>query len=130
MTELFDDDNVVEICDETGRKASMVHLATVQYGTKVYFVLGAVRETEEGEEERGLLLVREETTVDGEQEYVVANDAEEVENVVRHFFAQSVMEALGMDAQEDEEEPEVCPVCGDTHGPGEFCFCGQPEFLQ
>ena len=47
----------VEICDASGKRAAMRHLATLSVSGKTYFVLGSVSQEEDRPE--GLLLVRE-----------------------------------------------------------------------
>ena len=84
MTDPFEleDEEWVEICDADGKRSSMRRLAEVSFGGKNYHVLGAVRQDELGDEEHGLVLVREDQTVDGAQEYVITEDEEEIEHVV------------------------------------------------
>ena len=59
----FEEDEWVEICDASGKRSAMRHLATLSVSGKTYFVLGAVSQEEDGPD--GLLLVREDETVDG-----------------------------------------------------------------
>lgn len=124
----FDEEEWVEICDAEGRRSSMRHLATVSVGGKKYFVLGALREEADGSTEHGLMLVREDQTIDGAQEYVVTEDESEIENVVGHFIAQSILKMLSEAAVSSLEEEE-CP-CGMKHRAGEFCVCDNPDYLQ
>ena len=120
-----DEDEWVEICDASGKRSAMRHLATLSVSGKTYFVLGAVSQEEDGPD--GLLLVREDETVDGVQEYVVADDESEIEDVVGRFVAQIVENAMD-DAPEDEEDAPC--LCGMKHAPGEFCFCDEADLLQ
>ena len=121
--ELDDDDVVVQIQDENGQTASMRHLATVQYAGKTYLVLSAEHKGLDGTDEKGLMLVREEETLDGVREYVVATDRDEIERVVDHAVLAAMHEAM---EEEDEEELE----CLEDHEPGTFCYCGQTNYLQ
>lgn len=121
-----EDEEWVIIQDASGKKASMRHLATVSIGGKTYFVLGAMSEDEHGEFQRGLLLVREDTTVDGTQEYVIASDEKEIEHVVGNFVAHALEHVL--DGMEDSGDDDC--ACGVTHLPGEFCYCGNEAYLQ
>lgn len=131
MTDPFDndelllDDEWVELCDLEGHKASFRHLATIGIDEKVYMVLGAMHD---GMEEPGaLMLVREDETADGNDQYVIVKDRQEIEFVVKRF----VMRLLTAQMDEDfaEEEPIGQP-CGCIHKPWEFCFCDDPAFLQ
>ena len=125
MTDPFEtEEEWVELCDSNGKRASMRHLATISFSGKVYHVLGSAEE----DEENGLLLVREDRTVDGVQEYVIAEDEHEIEDVVGRFVMHSVMRMIERTMQETSEG-QICP-CGMTHRPGEFCVCDDPEYLQ
>ena len=124
---LSDEFEVVEISDASGRKVEMCYLATVEYSGKLYHILGTVHEDEADEqmENDRLLLVRQDCTPDGAQEYVVTEDENEIEQV----FGQYVMETLLDEIGELSEEEATWP-CGENHRAGEFCFCGQSEYLQ
>ena len=130
MTDPFEleDEEWVEICDADGKRSSMRRLAEVSFGGKNYHVLGAVRQDELGDEEHGSVLVREDQTVDGAQEYVITEDEEEIEHVVGHFVAQSIMKMVEH-AVSLAENDGLCP-CGMRHRPGEFCFCDHADYLQ
>lgn len=129
MTDLIDQEGWVEIRDSDGHKAALRHLATIRHGEKTYFMLGAIQEEEDGTLEGGFLLVRAEQTPDGEPEYVVEQDREEIERVVNGLVMQTLLANLQGDGEEFAGEEEISD-CGMHHGPGEFCYCGQPEFLQ
>ena len=131
MTDPFDQDELlledewVELCDLEGHKASFRHLATIGIDERVYMILGSMRY---GMDEPGaLMLVREDETADGTNQYVVVKDKQEIEMVVGRF----VMRILT--AHLDEDTPDVAsfePSCGCRHRPWEFCFCDDPAFLQ
>ena len=91
---LSDEFELVEISDASGRKVEMCYLATVEYSGKLYHILGTVHEDEADEqmENDRLLLVRQDCTPDGAQEYVVTEDENEIEQV----FGQYVMETLAL----------------------------------
>ena len=135
MTEMFEteEEEWVEISDDDGRKAALRHLAMVRDGQKVYHILGAFTPKGDGEGEGGLLLVREDETADGAQEYVLTSDESEVERVIGSFVLHAL--ALAVASEEtDEEEGEqdglqLC-ACGEYHGPGEFCYCDDPDMIQ
>lgn len=129
MTDPFEleDEEWVEICDSSGKRSAMRLLATISFSEKTYYVLGGIQENADGEPEHGLLLLREDQTIDGAQEYVIADDETEVENVVGRFVMQSIMNVIAHTMEADGEED--CP-CGMRHRPGEFCVCDQPDFLQ
>jgi len=128
----FFDDEWVDVYDVAGHKASLRHLATIRCNEKNYMILGAVRE---GFEEKGaLMLVREEQTVDGATEYVIANDEHEVEHVigqfVMHILAEHMEELPPELSHEFTDLPEMDDACGCVHLPGEFCYCNDPDYLQ
>ena len=51
------------------------------------------------------------------------------ENEIEQVFGQYVMETLLDESGELSEEEATWP-CGENHRAGEFCFCGQSEYLQ
>lgn len=138
MTDLLktEEEEWVEISDGEGHTAALRHLATVRDGEKTYHVLGAFTPKGDGEEgEGGFLLIREDATADGAQEYVVASDENEVERVIGSFVLQAMALFAASQDEDDEEEDLDLPdeercACGEVHAPGEFCVCGQSELLQ
>lgn len=140
----FFDDEWVDVYDVEGRKTSLRHLATVRLNGKTYMILGEI--TDEFPEKGRLMLVREDQTVDGMTEFVVAHDPQEVEHVIGHFAMRLLMdhidqlpeelaqelESMDMPYMEPDayEIPEQGTACGCSHRPGEFCFCGDPAYLQ
>lgn len=122
----LDEDEWVEICDASGNRSAMRHLATLSVSGKTYFVLGSVSQEEDG----GLLLVREDETVDGVQEYVVADDESEIEDVVGRFVAHTLMRIMESAMDETQEDEDIVCPCGMKHAPGEFCVCDETDLLQ
>lgn len=134
----FFEDEWVDIYDVEGRKASLRHLATVRLAGKTYMILG---EMQDDLADKGrLMLVRQEQTVDGAVQYVMTHDAAEIEQVMSHFAMHLLMEHLDelpdelarelehMDLIAKADDPDE--FCGCSHRPGEFCFCGDPAYLQ
>lgn len=140
----FFEDEWVDVYDVEGHKTSLRHLATVRLNGKTYMILGEI--TDEFPEKGRLMLVREDQTVDGMKEYVVAHDPQEVEHVIGHFTMRVLMDHIdqlpeelahdleNMDLQDmqpdDPDAPEYDVTCGCIHRPGEFCFCGDNGYLQ
>lgn len=127
MTNPFENEDAgwFEVSDSQGRKASMLHLATVRYNDQVYFLLGAVREKDDGEEESGLLLVRQAEGSNGDTQLVLSQDEEEISRVIGTLVARMLVDHMGPEDSSSSQSP-----CGVTHAPGEFCVCCNPEFLQ
>ena len=131
MTDPFDKDELlledewVELCDLEGHRASFRHLATIGIDEKVYMILGAMRD--DTDEPGALMLVREDETADGANQYVVVKDRHEIEFVVGRFVMRIL--TAHMDDEFMEEESVDCS-CGCRHRPTEFCFCDDPAFLQ
>ena len=77
MMDLLNDETdeeieLVEISDAEGNRAEMRRLATVEYSGKLYHILGAVQEDETDDfSDDGLVLVRQDCTPDGADEYVI-----------------------------------------------------------
>lgn len=130
MTDPFEleDEEIVEISDSEGKRSAMRLLATISFGGKKYFVLGALSEQEDGETEQGLILLREDQTIDGAHEYVITEDESEIENVVGRFVMEAVVKMIAHSEMENMQDDE-CP-CGMKHRPGEFCVCDNTDFLQ
>ena len=73
----------------------------------------------------GLVLVRQDCTPDGADEYVITEDEREIEQVVGRYVIESLLDEIGEVSEGEETWP-----CGENHRPGEFCYCGQNENLQ
>ena len=117
---------LVEISDAEGNRAEMRRLATVEYSGKLYHILGAVQENETDDfSDDGLVLVRQDCTPDGADEYVITEDEREIEQVVGRYVIESLLDEIGEVSEGEETWP-----CGENHRPGEFCYCGQNEYLQ
>lgn len=136
---LQNDEEWVEICDIEGRRLSMRHLVTLNVGGKTYMLLADDEVGRPGMS--ALMLVREERTADGAQEYVISVDDQEIERVMERvaegMFAMR-MEAVDQDFSDfsdflpeaDEAFPDEDGVCLSAHSPLEFCYCGDPNYLQ
>lgn len=116
----------VEICDATGKKSAMRFLATVQHDGKNYFILCAADPDESSDADENFMLIREECTVDGEYEYVIAVDEDEIGSVVDTYIAHALFEFL----EENIHIADDSSPCGIRHHAGEFCACDIPELLQ
>lgn len=131
MMDLLNDETdeeieLVEISDAEGNRAEMRRLATVKYSGKLYHILGAVQEDETDDfSDDGLVLVRQDCTPDGADEYVITEDEREIEQVVGRYVIESLLDEIGEVSEGEETWP-----CGENHRPGEFCYCGQNEYLQ
>lgn len=123
------DDDWLEVSDGDGRKASMKHLATVQFEGKNYMILGAVKENAEGEPEGGVLVLREENASDRHKIGVIERDREKIERIIGTFIMKTIAEHIA--GEEDFFDlPQEESACGMTHLPGEYCVCCDPNFLQ
>ncbi len=127
MTDLLNDEiDLVVISDAEGKTAEMRHLATVEYSGKLYHILGSIQEDEADEfMEDELVLVRQDSTPDGADEYVITDDEHEIEQVFGQYVISSILDEIGELSEGEETWP-----CGENHRPGEFCYCGQNEYLQ
>lgn len=122
------DEEWVEISNIEGKTASLRHLATVKVEEKVYYILGAMREFE-GRTEKALMIIREDRTMDGALQHVIANDEHELEQVVAHLVGHALSEQLLNETAFDADDLIDSP-CGCRHLPGEFCYCDDPAYLQ
>lgn len=123
-TEWEEAEDWVEICDEHGQKTAFRRLATITHAGRTYFVLCSIPEDEDDSSEGALLLLREEATVDGVKQYVIARDEKEIERVIGSYILEELFDCMDFSPKDD-----FC-VCGRHHRPGEFCFCGIEEYLQ
>ncbi|MFR5794970.1 MAG: DUF1292 domain-containing protein [Christensenellales bacterium] len=105
---LSDEFELVEISDASGQKVEMCYLATVEYSGKLYHILGTVHEDEADEqmENDRLLLVRQDCTPDGAQEYVVTEDENEIEQVFGQYMMETLLDEIG-----ELSEEEATPFC-------------------
>jgi len=135
-SELFEDE-WVDVYDASGRKASLRHLATVRCNNKTYMILGSLQD--DADEKGALMLIREDQTVDGATQFVVANDRSEIESVVGQFVLRVMMDHMDELPPEFSDEPDWMDMtemgddteaCGCSHKPGEFCYCDDPMYLQ
>ena len=136
----FFEDEWVDVYDVEGRKASLRHLATIRLNGKSYMILGELEE--EFSDKGRLILVREDRTVDGMTEYVIAHDPSEIEHVIGHFTMRLLMDHMDQLPEELAQELDQMDLdmmdlpqmqddaCGHSHKPGEFCYCDMPEYLQ
>lgn len=118
----------VEISNIEGKTASLRHLATVKIEEKIYYILGAMRESE-GRIEKALMIIREDRTMDGAVQHVIANDEHELERVVAHLVGRALNEHILDETAFDAEDSFDSP-CGCRHAVGEFCYCDDPAYLQ
>lgn len=120
----------VEISDMDGRKAAMRHIATVRYDGNIYFILGAVRQGGDGEEAKGLLLVRMDEEEDGSVRYTATQDEGEIEHVIGSCVLGAILSHLSSEGDEAFPSFEGALPCAEQHGPMEFCYCDESHYLQ
>ena len=127
MTDLLNDEiDLVVISDAEGKTAEMRYLATVECSGKLYHILGSIQENEtDAFTDDELVLVRQDCTPDGANEYVITDDENEIEQVFGQYMLSSILDEIGELSEGEETWP-----CGENHRPGEFCYCGQNEYLQ
>lgn len=116
-----------EVSDENGGTAALHPIATVVSEGKVYSLMGAIRKSESGESEGGVVLVRQNTLLHREgTRYEVVGDEQEVETVM-----EQVMEAL---SEESEPYMPFFPMAraslSSSGKPREFSICDREDLLQ
>ena len=57
--------------------------------------------------------------------YHILGAVQEDEQVVGRYVIESLLDEIGEVSEGEETWP-----CGENHRPGEFCYCGQNEYLQ
>ena len=131
MMDLLNDETdeeieLVEISDAEGNRARCAVWLPWNTEESSIHILGAVQEERNGRFfGRRLVLVRQDCTPDGADEYVITEDEREIEQVVGRYVIESLLDEIGEVSEGEETWP-----CGENHRPGEFCYCGQNEYLQ
>ena len=116
-----------EVSDENGQTTVMRPIATIVSNGRVYSLMGAVRTNEQGEDEGGLVLVRQSSLLHKEgTRYEVVGDEGEVERVMSRVMAallSQMQQGADQPANSDREQPRAS-------SPREFSVCDMDEFLQ
>ena len=128
MTDPFDrEDEAIDSVDEEREHPVFQQLAKLKVGSKIYMILGAEQKTEDEHlRQIRLLLVRRDDEDENVREYVVCDDEKEIEDVVELFVAES-LQSIARQAVQEAGDTDGCIL---EHAPGEFCYCGMPEYLQ
>ena len=66
------------------------------------------------------MLVRQDCTPDGADEYVITEDEREIEQVVGRYVIESLLDEIGEVSEGEETWP-----CGENHRPGNFVIAGK-----
>ena len=115
-----------EVRDEDGNTAALRPIATVVSDGKVYSLMGAIRRSDTGESEGGLVLVRQNTLLHREgTRYEVVGDASEVEKVMTR-----VMQALVEEAETESSATKMAYTLTSSSSPREFSVCDDETLLQ
>ena len=131
-TELFEStgNGWIEVRDEDGHKAALKPIATLAYEGSVYSLMGAIRINENGENEGGLVLLRQNRLRHDEgTRYEVVGDESEIENVMGRMMGTLLFETGEEDALPDLMG-SLMNSCGRSHSYREFCYCDMEEYLQ
>ena len=118
-----------EVSDEDGRTAALKPIATIACGGNFYSLMGAIRMNDKGENEGGLVLVRQNSLSHGlSTRYEVVGDEKEIEIVMAHVMGALIFEMGSSEPSEDIPEM-IMTDCGMKHGPRELCICGMDEYI-
>ena len=125
-----EDGSWMEVSDEDGHVASLRPIATVVYDAKVYSLMGAMRVNDSGEQEGGLVLVKQNRLLNGiGTKYEVVSDEKEVENVMGHVVGAIVGEMGPEFAEQMPGAPEE-ETFPHSVSATEFDICDEKELLQ
>lgn len=132
MSDPFDIENErIEIRDDEGNKLVFRPVAVIGNDDDIFYVFGAMRVLEDGQtRQMRLMLTRREEQTNGSVRYVPCENEKEIEQIVGTYLRQAIEEIAKKAAAFSQEEDTADDDCQMEHGFGEFCYCGQPEYLQ
>ena len=102
---------LVELTDETGRMLRFRFVAALTHRENDYVVLADLEPERDDEDELLILRVRRELS--GQEQYVVLDDAEEVQAVFEQYVTSALSDVL--DGFEDEDSEDDGPLGGVLH---------------
>ena len=100
MSEMNNEDNLIELIGDDGQTVSFEHLATLEYEGESYLVLGAPDDGSDDEESE-VYVLKIEQDEDGNDIYVDPEDEELSEKVFERF-----LQLLEETAEDDEDDGE------------------------
>ena len=134
MSDTFDtiENERIEILDDNGNTIVFRPMAVIGAGEEMLYVFGSVRDdAEKRQRQLRLMIVRKEETVKGRaSQYVICENNKELEKLVTSYMKQIIEQAVARNTGLLDEEIQLDEQCEEEHGPFEFCYCDQPDYLQ
>lgn len=131
MSDPFDIENErIEILDDKGNSVVFRPMAIIGDGEELYYVFGAIEDNEEERQRQlRLILARREENEDGASRYVLCENERDVAQIVGSYIRQ-IISNVAKGAKKNAVKRKKRSPCKLDHGPLEFCYCGQKEYLQ
>lgn len=106
MSEMYEDDDVIELTDEDGNEVKFEYLDVVEYNGKEFVVLLPIEQPEDSEGEVVILEIS--TDSEGEEEFLPVEDDDELDEVFAIFKErmQDEFEFANDDDDDDEDDDE------------------------
>jgi len=133
MSDSFDhiENERIEILDDNGNSVVYRPMAVIGAGDEVYYVFGAVQDNEaEQQRQLRLILARREEDEGGAPHYKICEDKRDVEQIIGSYIRQMIAQAAKKSAGRMIRGPKQVSACNKKHGPFEFCYCAQKDYLQ
>lgn len=134
MSDTFDsiENERIEILDDNGNTIVFRPMAVIGAGEEMLYVFGSVRDdAEKRQRQLRLMIVRKEETAKGKaSQYVICENSKELEKLVTSYMKQIIEQAVARNTGVIDEEILLDEKCEAEHGPFEFCYCDQPDYLQ
>lgn len=122
----------IEILDDNGNSVVFRPMAVIGAGEEIYYVFGAVQDNEEEKQRQlRLILARREEDERGTPHYTICENNKDVEHIVGTYIRQMISQAAAKKAPSKIiKGTKNASSCKKKHGPFEFCYCGQKDYLQ
>ena len=133
MSDSFDhiENERIEILDDNGNSVVFRPMAVIGAGEEIYYVFGAVQDNEqENQRQLRLLLARREEDEGGSPHYTICENKKDVEQIIGSYIRQMIAQAAKKSMPKFIKGAKPASACKKKHGPFEFCYCGQKEYLQ
>ncbi len=133
MSDSFDhiENERIEILDDNGNSVVFRPMAVIGTGEELYYVFGAVQDNEEEKQRQlRLILARREEDEGGTPHYTLCENSKDVEQIVGSYIRQMIAQAAKKTMPKIIKGMKPSSSCKKKHGPFEFCYCGQKDYLQ
>ena len=121
----------IEVLDDNGNSIVFRPMAVIGAGEDIYYVFGSVQDIEEKKQRQlRLIFARRVEDENGSARYVICENDKDMERIVGTYIRQMIDQAAKKAAPKMIRGAKNAVSCKTKHGPFEFCYCGQKDFLQ